>query len=64
MEEKAVVDVAKKMEMAVVNTYFQRREEHRVTDKSIGRSTQTDYITLCKTGNLREIRDCTVVARV
>uniref|UniRef100_A0A3Q1J107 Zinc transporter n=1 Tax=Anabas testudineus TaxID=64144 RepID=A0A3Q1J107_ANATE len=34
------------MEMAVVNTYFQKREEHRVTYRSGGRSTQVDYI-LC-----------------
>ncbi|MCJ8749168.1 hypothetical protein PDJAM_G00173260 [Pangasius djambal] len=35
-----VVDFAKRMDMAVVNTYFQKREEHRVTYKSGGRSTQ------------------------
>ncbi|KAK3553131.1 hypothetical protein QTP86_031709, partial [Hemibagrus guttatus] len=29
-----VVDFAKRMDMAVVNTYFQKREEHRVTYKS------------------------------
>ena len=46
--------------MDVVNTYFQKREEHRVTYKIGGRSTQIDYI-LCRS-NLREIRDCKVVA--
>ncbi|KAK3570786.1 hypothetical protein QTP86_025427 [Hemibagrus guttatus] len=35
-----VVDFAKRMDMAMVNTYFQKREEHRVTYKSGGRSTQ------------------------
>ncbi|KAK3520700.1 hypothetical protein QTP70_030576 [Hemibagrus guttatus] len=35
-----VVDFAKRMDMAVVNTYFQKREEHRVTYKSGGRRTQ------------------------
>ena len=35
------------MEMAVVNTYFKKREEHRVTHKSCGRSTQVDYI-ICR----------------
>ncbi|KAK3542975.1 hypothetical protein QTP70_008094, partial [Hemibagrus guttatus] len=30
LEEHMVVDFAKRMDMAVVNTYFQKREEHRV----------------------------------
>ncbi|MCJ8733955.1 hypothetical protein PDJAM_G00229720 [Pangasius djambal] len=55
-----VVDFAKRMDMAVVNTYFQKREEHRVTYKSGGRSTQVDYI-LCRRGNLKEISDCKLV---
>ncbi|KAE8291504.1 hypothetical protein D5F01_LYC11112 [Larimichthys crocea] len=46
-EGQMVVDSAKRMEMAVVNTFFQKRQEHRVTYKSGGRSTQVDYI-LCR----------------
>ncbi|KAK3521658.1 hypothetical protein QTP70_014697 [Hemibagrus guttatus] len=60
LEGQTVVDFAKRMDMAVVNTYFQKREEHRVTYKSGGRRTQVDYI-LCRRGNLKEISDCTVV---
>ncbi|XP_019744436.1 uncharacterized protein LOC109527143 [Hippocampus comes] len=60
LEGQAVVDFAKRMEMAVVNTYFQKREEHLITYKSGGRSTQIDYI-LCRRGNLREVNDCKVV---
>ncbi|KAK3548743.1 hypothetical protein QTP70_018475 [Hemibagrus guttatus] len=37
LEGRMVVDFAKRMDMAVVNTYFQKREEHRVTYKSVGR---------------------------
>ncbi|KAK3554289.1 hypothetical protein QTP70_020155 [Hemibagrus guttatus] len=37
LEGQMVVDFAKRMDMAVVNTYFQKREEHRVTYKSGGR---------------------------
>ncbi|KAK3552267.1 hypothetical protein QTP86_006076 [Hemibagrus guttatus] len=59
-EGQTVVDFAKWIDMAVVNTYFQKREEHRVTYKSGGRSTQVDYI-LCRRGNLKEISDCKVV---
>ncbi|KAK3566535.1 hypothetical protein QTP86_034040, partial [Hemibagrus guttatus] len=60
LEGQMVVDFAKRMDMAVVNTYFQKREEHRVTYKSGGRSTQVHYI-LCRRGNLKEISDCKVV---
>ncbi|KAK3541480.1 hypothetical protein QTP86_026980 [Hemibagrus guttatus] len=60
LEGQMVVDFAKKMDMAVVNTYFQKREEHRVTYKSGGRRTHVDYI-LCRRGNLKEISDCKVV---
>ncbi|KAK3530294.1 hypothetical protein QTP86_023917 [Hemibagrus guttatus] len=58
LERQKVVDFAKRMDMAVVNTYFQK--EHRVTYKSGGRRTQVDYI-LCRRGNLKEISDCKVV---
>ena len=57
----SVADFAKRMEIGVVNTYFQKTEEPGVTYKSGGRSTQSDYI-LCRRGNLRKIRDCKVVA--
>ncbi|KAK3546717.1 hypothetical protein QTP70_033372, partial [Hemibagrus guttatus] len=60
LEGQMVVDFAKRMDMAVVNTYFQKREEHRVTYKSGGRRTQVDYI-LCRRGNLKEISVCKVV---
>ncbi|KAK3553111.1 hypothetical protein QTP86_031688 [Hemibagrus guttatus] len=60
LEGQMVVDFAKRMDMGVVNTYFQKREEHKVTYKSGGRSTQVDYI-LCRRGNLKEISDCKVV---
>ncbi|MCJ8736308.1 hypothetical protein PDJAM_G00258080 [Pangasius djambal] len=60
LEGQMVVDFAKRMDMAVVNPYFQKREEHSVTYKSGGRSTQVDYI-LCRRGSLKEISDCKVV---
>ncbi|MCJ8743810.1 hypothetical protein PDJAM_G00098470 [Pangasius djambal] len=60
LEGQMVVDFAKRMDMAVVKTYFQKREEHRVTYKSGGRNTQVDYI-LCRRGNLKEISDCKLI---
>ncbi|KAK3571803.1 hypothetical protein QTP86_020595 [Hemibagrus guttatus] len=62
LEGQMVVDFANRMDMAVVNTYFQKREEHRVTYKSGGKRTQVDYI-LCRRGNLKEISDCKLVVR-
>ena len=43
-EGQMVADFAKRMEMAIVNTFFQKREEHLVTYKGGGRNTQVDYI--------------------
>ncbi|KAL7837360.1 hypothetical protein SRHO_G00270710 [Serrasalmus rhombeus] len=42
VEGQMVVDFAKRMEMAVVNTYSQKREEHRVTYKSGGREIELE----------------------
>ncbi|KAF7706431.1 hypothetical protein HF521_019685, partial [Silurus meridionalis] len=61
VEGQMVVDFAKMMEMAVVNTYFKRNEDHRVTYKSGGRCTQVDYV-LYRRCNLKEIGDCKVLA--
>ncbi|KAJ8348945.1 hypothetical protein SKAU_G00275370 [Synaphobranchus kaupii] len=60
VEGQMVVDFAKRMGMAVVNTYFTKREEHRITYKSGGRCTQMDYV-LCRRCNLKEVRDCKVI---
>ena len=57
----AAIDFATRMEMAVVNTYFKKREEHRVTYKNGGRSTQVDYF-MCRRAYLKEIGDCKVIA--
>ncbi|KAI5626699.1 hypothetical protein C0J50_13659 [Silurus asotus] len=40
MEGKMVVDFAKRREIAVVNTYFKKKEDHSVMYKSGGRCTQ------------------------
>ena len=59
-EGQMVVDFATRMEMAVMPP--KKREEHRVTYKSGGRSTQVDYI-ICGRAYLREIGNCNVIAR-
>ena len=35
------------MNLAIVNTYFKKKDEHRVTYKSGGKSTQVDYV-MCR----------------
>ncbi|KAI5609928.1 hypothetical protein C0J50_5600 [Silurus asotus] len=61
VDRQMVVDFAKRMEMPVVNTYFKKMEEQRVTYKSGGRCTQVEYV-LCRRCNLKEIGDCKVLA--
>lgn len=47
------------MEMAVVNTCFEKREQQRVMYKSGGGCTQVDYI-ICGRCHLKEMGDCKV----
>ncbi|KAK3542667.1 hypothetical protein QTP86_032413 [Hemibagrus guttatus] len=46
LEGQMVVDFAKRMDMGVVNTYFQKREEHRVTRVEVGAHRMT--LMVCK----------------
>ena len=41
---QAVVDFAKRMKLAITNTYFVKEQAHRVTYNSGGRSSQVDYV--------------------
>ena len=59
-EESMVVDFGKRMDLAIVNTYFKKKDEHRVTYKSGGKSTQVDYV-MCRRRNLKEMCDCKVI---
>lgn len=59
-EGQVVVDFAKRMDMAVVNTYFTKEEEHKVTYKSGCKYIQVDDI-LCSKVRLKEIGDCKVI---
>ena len=59
-EESMVVDFAKTMDLAIVNTYFKKKDEHRVTYKSGGKSTQVDYM-ICRRRNMKKMCDCKVI---
>ena len=59
-EGSMVGDFGKRMDLAIVNTYFKKKDEHRVTYKSGGKSTQVDYV-MCRRRNLKEMCDCKVI---
>ena len=59
-EGSMVVDFGKRMDLVIVNTYFKKKDEHRVTYKSGGKSTQVDYV-MCRRRNLKEMCDCKVI---
>ena len=48
------------MALSIVNTYFKKKDEHRVTYKNGGKSTQVDYV-MCRRRNLKEMCDCKVI---
>ena len=59
-EGSMVVDFGKRMDLAIVNTYFKKKDEHRVTYKSGGKSTQVNYV-MCRRRNLKDMCDCKVI---
>ena len=59
-EGSMVVDFGKRMDLAIINTYFKKKDEHRVTYNSGGKSTQVDYV-MCRRRNLKEMCDCKVI---
>ena len=59
-EGSMVVDFGKRMDLAIVNTYFKKKDEHRVTYKSGGKSTQVDYV-MCRRRNLNKMCDYKVI---
>ena len=59
-EGSMVVDFEKRMDSVIVNTYFKNKDEHKVTYKNGGKSTQVDYV-MCRRRNLKEMCDCKVI---
>ena len=57
---QAVVDFAKRRELAITNTYFVKKPAHRVTYSSGGRSSQVDYI-MVRRRRIKEVVDRKVV---
>ena len=59
-EGSMVVDFGKRMDWAIVNTYFKKKDEHRVTFKSGGNNIEVDCM-MCRRRNLKEMCDCKVI---
>ena len=57
---QAVVDFAKRMELAIINIYFVKKTAHRVTYNSDGRSLQVDYV-MVRRRRIREMVDTKVI---
>ena len=59
-QRQAVVDFAKRRELAITNTYFVKKPAHRVTYSSGGRSSQVYYI-MVRRQRIKEVVDIKVV---
>ena len=59
-EGQAVLDFAKKMELAITNTYFVKKPAHRVPYNSGGRSSQVDYV-MVRRRRIKEVVETKVV---
>ena len=59
-EGQAMVDVDKRMELAITNTYFVKKPAHRITYNSGGRSLQVDYV-MVRRRRIKEVVDAEVI---
>ena len=59
-EGQAVVDFAKKMELAITNTYFVKKPAHRVTYNSDECSSQVDYV-MVRRRRIKQVADTKVI---
>ena len=53
-EESMVVKFSKRMDLVVLNTYFKKKNEHRVTYESGGKNTKVDYM-MCRMRDLKKM---------
>ena len=59
-EGQAVVDFDKKMDQAITNTFFVKKQAHKIAYSSGGRSTQVDYV-IVRRRRIKEVMDTRVV---
>ena len=60
-ERSMVVDFGKRMDLTIVNTYFKKKDERMVTYKSGVKSTQVDYVLMCRRRNLKKMCNCKII---
>ncbi|GJZ31126.1 retrovirus-related pol polyprotein LINE-1 [Tanacetum coccineum] len=58
-EGRAILDFSTAHDLAVVNSYFKKRDHHLITFQSEGRCTQIHYL-LVRRGDLKACKDCKV----
>ena len=59
-EGSMVMDFGKRIDLAIVNSYFKKKDEHRVTYKSGGKCNQLDYV-MCRRRSLKEMCNFKVI---
>ena len=53
-------NILESLDLALVNTFFNKKEEHLITYNSGGNSSQIDFI-MTRRADLKEMRDCKVI---
>ena len=59
-EGENILESMESLDLAIVNTFFNKNEEHLITYKSGGNSSQIDFI-MTQRADLKEMRDCKVI---
>ena len=59
-EGQNILESTESLDLALVNTLFNKKEEHLITYKSGGNSSQIDFI-MTRRADLKEMRDCKVI---
>ena len=57
---REILESMESLDLALVNTFFNKNEEHLITYKSGGNSSQIDFI-MTRRADLKEMRDCKVI---
>lgn len=58
---QTMIDYEKRMEMATVDAYLKKKEEHQITHRTGSRFSQVDCILYYRSFNLKEIGDYKVL---
>ena len=61
-EGEKILEMMESLDMALENTFFDKKEEHIIIYKSGGNSSQIDFI-MTRRADLKEMRDCKVIPR-